>query len=56
MNYKTAHELARELLAGPNLIIAIAIPMAEPETKWIALSVKTGVDCIVFSPISMTIV
>ena len=55
MKYKTSHELARELLAGPDLMAVIAEPTFDMPGSWTALPVKAtqlkieDKDCIVIS-------
>lgn len=55
MNHKTSHELARELLAGPDLMAVIAVPAFDMPGCSTALPVKAtqikveDKDCIVIS-------
>lgn len=53
--YKTSHELARELLAGPDIIAVIAMPVFDMPGAMHALPVKTtqtkieDKECVVIS-------
>ena len=55
MKYKTAHEIARELLAGPDVMMVVAMPVFDMPGCSHALPVKTrlqtveGRECIIVS-------
>jgi len=55
MTYKTSHELARELLAGPDIRAVIAVPVFDMPGEMHALPVKVSetkiedINCIVIS-------